>query len=120
LDKIFFIIARRLHVISKKIGLTYNEVNIIVYYFFVPFTWLALVDEIFNIHYLKILGIGCCLGFWIGCKDFKTYADWLFGKSVDFLNYFAKYGFNYVKSSVWICVVLPFTIYALLISLIIL
>ena len=43
---------------------------------------------------------------------------WLFDKSVLFLNYFDKYGSNYVASSVWICVSLPIAIYAILIFLI--
>lgn len=112
---IFRIVANSLSIIGKKIGLTYNEVNIIVYYFIIPFTWLCLLDIIFNFHYFKIAFTIFTMGFIIGCRNFKTYSDWLFDKSVSFLNYFNKYGSNYIASSVWICVSLPIFIYAILI-----
>lgn len=112
---IFRIVANSLSIIGKKIGLTYNEVNIIVYYFIIPFTWLCLLDIIFNFHYFKIAFTIFTIGFIVGCRNFKTYSDWLFDKSVSFLNYFNKYGSNYITSSVWICVSLPIFIYAILI-----
>jgi hypothetical protein len=116
---IFKIVANSLSFIGSKTGLTYNEINIIVYYFVIPFSWLCLLDIIFNFHYFKIAFVIFTLGFIVGCRKFKTYSDWLFDKSVSFLNYFNKYGSNYVASSVWICVSLPLVIYAILIYLII-
>jgi hypothetical protein len=115
---IFKIVANSLSFIGHKTGLTYNEINIIVYYFGIPFSWLCLLDIIFNFHYFKIAFVIFTLGFIVGCRNFKTYSDWLFDKSVSFLNYFNKYGSNYVTSSVWICVSLPIIIYAILIFLI--
>ena len=111
---IFKTVAKILLLIGKKTGMTYNEVNIIVYYFAIPFSWLSLLDIIFDFHYLKIAFIIFTLGFMMGCRNFKNYSDWLFDQSVSFLNYFNKYGSNYVKSSVWICVSLPLVIYAAL------
>ena len=116
---IFRIVANSLLFIGNKMGLTYNEINIIVYYFGIPFSWLCLLDIIFNFNYFKIAFAIFTLGFSVGCRNFKTYSDWLFDKSVLFLNYFNKYGSNYVVSSVWICVSLPIAIYAILIFLII-
>ena len=115
---IFKIIANSLSIIGKKTGLTYNEVNIIVYYFIIPFSWLCLLDIIFNFYYFKIAFAIFTLGFIIGCRNFKTYSDWLFDKSVSFLNYFNRFGSNYIASSLWICVSLPIVIYAILILLI--
>jgi hypothetical protein len=114
---IFKIIAESLSFIGRKTGLTYNEINIIVYYFVIPFSWLCLLDIIFHFHYLKIAFIIFTLGFIVGCGNFKLYSDWLFNKSVTLLNSFNKYGSNYVASSVWICVSLPIVIYAILIYL---
>ena len=114
---IFKIVAYSLSFIGSKTGLTYNEINIIVYYFIIPFSWLCLLDSIFHIHYLKIVFVIFTLGFMVGCRNFKTYSDWLFNKSVSFLNYFNKYGSNYVASSVWICVSLSIVIYAILLYL---
>ena len=116
MDKIIFrITANALSYISCKTGLTYNEINVIVYYFGIPFTWLCILDKIFSFHYLKIAFVIFMLGFIVGCKNFRAYSDWLFDKSVLFLNYFNKYGCNYITSSVLICVLLPIVIYTVLI-----
>ena len=117
-NKIFKIVANLLLFIAQKTRLTYKEINIIVYYFIIPFSWLCLLDIIFNFNYLKIAFLIFTLGFFVGCKNFMTYSDWLFDKSVSFLNYFNKYGSNYVASSVWICVSLPIAIYVILVFLI--
>ena len=115
---IFKIVANSLSCLSRKIGLTYNEINIVTYYFIIPFSWLVLIDIIFHFHYLKITFGIFTLGFFVGCRNFTTYSDWLFDKSVAFLNYFNKYGSNYIKSSVWICVALPIIIYITLLYVI--
>ncbi len=112
--RIFTIVADALRSLARLTGFTYNEINVLLYYFFIPFTWLILLDIILHIHYLKIAGFIFCLGFFAGCKDFKEYSDWLFFKSVIFLNFFNRFGSNYIKSSVWICVSVPIFIYAIL------
>lgn len=111
---IFRIVADGLIQISRLTGFTYNEINILVYYFLIPFSWCFLLDLILKVHYCKIAFALCCLGFFIGCRDFRAYSDWLFDKSVSFLQYFNRYGSNYVASSVWICVSLPILVYAIL------
>ena len=116
--RIFKIVADTLLSIAKKTGLTYNEVNVILYYFVIPFSWFIMLDILFGFHYLTISSIIFTIGFVVGCRNFKAYSDWLFERSVAFLNYFNKYGSNYVKSSVWICLSLPVLIYAVLIFLI--
>jgi len=116
--KIFKIVANFLFFVSNKTKLTYNEINIILYYLIIPFSWLFLLDVIFNFHYLKIAFAIFIFGFFVGCRNFKNYSDWLFDKSVSFLNYFNRFGSNYIISSVWICVSLPIVVYAILIFLI--
>ena len=118
MNSIFKIVAGILLYIEKKTRLTYNEINIIVYYFLIPLSWLVLLDIILGVHYLKIAFVVYCLGFMVGCRNFKNYSNWLFTKSVTFLNYFNKYGSNYIKSSVWICVWLPLVVYIILLYLI--
>ena len=114
MEIVFYVIAGVLYAISLVTGLTYNEVNIIVYYFFVPFSWLVLLDKIFKIHYLKIGFAVFCVVFMIWCSNFLEFSDWLFAKSVDFLNYFNKYRYNYIEASVWICVTIPAIVYIVL------
>jgi hypothetical protein len=116
---VFNLIVNGLVFLGKKTRLSYNEINIIVYYFAIPFSWFLLIDIILNTHYLKLAFVIFTIGFIFGCRNFKEYANWLFEKSVSFLNYFNKYGSNYIKSSVWICVSLPIIIYGILIFLII-
>ena len=115
---IFKIVAKSLSFIGRKTLLTYNEINIIIYYFVIPFSWFLLLDIFFTFHYFKLAFAIFTLGFIVGCRDFKSYSDWLFHKSVSFLNYFNKYGSNYIASSVYICVLLPIVIYVILIFLI--
>jgi hypothetical protein len=119
INSVFKLVAGILLRIGRITGLTYNEINILVYYFLVPFSWLLLLDIIFGFHYLKIVFAVYCLVFAIICRNFRRYADCLFDKSVSFLNYFNKFGSNYVKSSVWICVLIPVLIYILLLVIII-
>ena len=116
---VFNITANLLVKLSNLTGFTYNEINIIIYYFLIPFTWLVLLDVIFQSHILKLSFVIFCFGFYTGCRNFRNYSDWLFNKSVIFLNSFNKFGSNYYASSVWICVTLPILIYVLLIFIII-
>ncbi len=115
---IFKIVARSLLYIGRQTGLTYNEVNIIVYYFIIPFSWLCLIDLYFKFHFTKIAFVIFTMGFTVGCRNFNSYSNWLFEKSVSFLNYFNNYGSNYVKSSVLICVLIPIIIYIVLLLMI--
>ena len=116
-NRIFNAVAQALRSLSRLTGFTYNEINVLLYYFIIPFTWLILLDNFLDVHYLKMSGIIFCLGFFAGCNDFKKYSDWLFFKSVIFLNFFNRFGSNYIKSSVWICVSFPLLIYAILLYL---
>ena len=43
---IFAIVAGVEHIIAKVTGMTYNEVNIIVYYLLIPLSWAVMIDYI--------------------------------------------------------------------------
>ena len=115
--KTFQLTANFLHRIARMTGRTYYEINVFAYFFLVPFSWCWMVDTFFHFHYLKIGFILLSIGFFIGCRDFKVYSVDLFFKSVQFLNLFNRFGSNYKLSSVIICLLLPFLIYAYLIYL---
>jgi len=117
--KLFYIVAKGLYNTGILLHLTYNEINIIVYYMIIPLTWLALLDKYFGFHYLKFFFLMSILVFFISCRKFREFSDRFFQKSVDFLNYFNRFGSNYILSSVLICVLVPILIYALLIWLIV-
>lgn len=113
---IFAIVAGVEHVIAKVTGFTYNEVNIIVYYLLIPLSWAVMVDFITKMPFLTPMYIVAWIVFlWKDPMKFRDRCDWAFDKSVDFLLWFKKVGWNYVVSSVIICVVIPVLIYVELI-----
>lgn len=116
INKVFYIVAYSLLGISKRLGMTYNEINIIVYYLIIPLTWTIL----FDIGIKNPLTTITLLFIWIIIysikrKHFKEWCDTVFAKSVDFLNSFKYLGWNYYTSSVIICVMLPFVFYTFLV-----
>jgi hypothetical protein len=113
---IFAVVAGVEHVIAKLTGMTYNEVNIIVYYLLIPLSWAVIVDYITMLPFLSLMYIIAWVIFlWKDPMKFRDRCDWAFDKSVDFLLWFKKIGWNYVVSSVIICVVVPVLIYVELI-----
>ena len=113
---IFAVVAGVEHVIAKLTGLTYNEVNIIVYFLLIPFSWTVLIDYIAMLAFLTpIYLISWVIFLWKAPMKFRARCEWMFDKSVEFLLWFKKIGWNYVVSSVIICVVIPVLIYVELI-----
>jgi len=109
---IFAVVAGVEHIIAKLTGSTYNEVNIIVYYLLIPLSWAVMIDYITMLPFLTLMYIIAWIVFlWKDPMKFRDRCDWAFDKSVDFLLWFKRIGWNYVVSSVIICVVVPFLIY---------
>ena len=109
---IFAIVAGVEHIIAKVTGMTYNEVNIIVYYLLIPLSWAVMIDYITMMPFLTPMYIIAWIVFlWKDPMKFRDRCDWVFDKSVDFLLWFKRIGWNYVVSSVIICVVVPVLIY---------
>ena len=114
MDIIFNIVAALLQFTSYVTGLSYKEINIIVYYILGPFIYISLIDKIFKRHWLKIIfGVGFTI-FFLSIRNFKEFSEWLFEKSVIFLLSFEKFGWDYVVASVIICVILPGILFVLL------
>ena len=117
---IFGFVAGIEHVIAKLTGLTYNQVNIIVYYLLIPLSWTIMIDYITSLPFLTPMYLIAWIIFlWKDPMKFKDRCDWAFDKSVEFLLYFKKIGWNYIVSSVIICVAVPMLIYVELIYAII-
>lgn len=113
---IFAVVAGVEHVIAKLTGLTYNEVNIIVYFLLIPFSWTVMIDYIAMLPFLTPMYlISWVIFLWKDSMKFRARCDWMFEKSVNFLLWFKKIGWNYVVSSVIICVIVPVLIYVELI-----
>ena len=108
----FWIVANALKYIAKKTNLTYNEINILVYYLLVPLTWAVMLDLIVKLPiFTPFLLIVWGYIFITRRKRFRQWCDVAFQKSVDFLLWFQRIGWNYYKASVIICVVLILLIY---------
>ncbi len=97
-------------------GWSYKEINVIVWYFVIPATWALLLDRIVGRHFFK-LGFGVVALGVLCTVDFASFSEWLFDRSVDFLNGFNVLGSNYTNSSVIICLFVPFAVYAVLVWL---
>lgn len=119
-QRIFDVTARMLLWVADKIGLTYNEVNILVYYLLIPLSWTVMFDCWLKSPYTT----GALAFVWIGIfiatrHTFREWCDLAFQDSMDFLNWFNRWGGNYILNSVIICVVVPLVVYVLLIWLLI-
>ena len=109
---IFAVVAGLEHIIAKLTGATYNEVNIIVYYLLIPLSWAVMVDYITKLPFLTPMYLlAWAIVLWKDPMKFRDRCDWAFMKSVDFLLWFKRIGWNYIVSSVIICVVVPVFIY---------
>ena len=115
---LFDILARGLYMIGRFLNLTYNEVNMIVYYLLVPLSWTLMADKLIGLSVpsltLALIGVWTCIA--VARRGrFRQWCDVAFVKSQDFLLRFRRIGWNYVVSSVIICVVVPLLVYVVLI-----
>lgn len=120
IQTVFNAVAIILYKTAQKLNITYNEINIIVYYLLIPLSWTIMLDCWIGLPITTAI-LSCI---WIGIffathKFFKEWCDWTFQDSVSFLNYFNRWGGNYVLNSVIICVIIPILIYIGLILLLI-
>ena len=116
--KTFNAVAQFLDWIARKTGMTYNEVNILVYYLLIPLSWTILFDLWIKTPYTTIFLLSAWIGVFMATyKNFRCWCDKAFRQSVNILNYFNRWGGNYELNSVVICVILPICIYAFLIAM---
>ena len=115
MNKIFIIIRDFLQVLANISGFSYMAINIIVYYFITPFIFIVLIDQIFNVHYLKISYILTIFISITLINDFEKFSEWLFNKSANFLNSFKFIGWNYTVASVIICFIIPLFVLSFLV-----
>lgn len=121
ITRIFAIVAKSLNWIAIKCGLTYNEVNILGYYLLIPLSWTVMLDCWIGVPITSFALVFIWIGIFIATRHiFREWCDWRFQDSVDFLNWFNRWGGNYVLNSVIICVVAPFAVYIALAILLIL
>lgn len=121
ITRLFQITAKILSELARRTKLTYNEINILIYYLIIPLSWTILLDILIGLPVTTIIFIFVWGILFMKVRNrFREWCDWLFRKSYDFLMYFNRYGSNYILSSVIFCIVVPVIIYIGLIMLLIL
>ncbi|MBK9575783.1 MAG: hypothetical protein IPK50_21665 [Fibrobacterota bacterium] len=113
MDTAFQIVYLLLVYGARVTGLTYNEINIVVYYMIIPMIYLAMIDKIVGRHLFKP-ALAVLILLVIFLTDFAKFSDGLFDLSVKFLLLFNVVGWNYTVASVIICVVVPIQVFAVL------
>ena len=137
MNLVFKLVAGILYVLSLLFGVTYVEMNIIAYYFFIPITWVILLDAIFKFHWFKIIAFVGYIVLFLSIDNWTKFCAWVFRKSVTLLNFpyiWTEHEFSdvaildnaiitnqsfvgpyYVRNSVIVCVFVPVVVYAVLI-----
>lgn len=110
MSALFDFVFRILVWVSVHTGLSYNEVNIVVYYILLPFVYVMLADRIWRKNVLKIGYVVWVVVLLFLIPDFSAFSDWLFQVSVNFLLFFQVIGWSYVVASVILCVLVPLVI----------
>ena len=110
MNKIFIVVRDILVWLANISGFSYMAVNIIVYYFVIPFIYFIILDQILGPHYFKISFLIIISVTLLRIRDFELFSDWLFRKSADFLRSFSSIGMNYTVASVVICVFIPLAV----------
>ena len=114
MNKIFIVVRDILEWLANISRFSYMAVNIIVYYFVIPFIYFIILDQILGAHYFKISFLIIISITLLRIRDFELFSDWLFRKSADFLVSFSSIGMNYTVASVIICVFIPLAVFLVL------
>lgn len=113
----FYLVYTGLEWLSRITGLTYEMINVIVWYGLLPLIYVVLLDRIFKTWVLSA-GFILVVSMVVATRpNFSLFADHLFDLSVDFLHGFAVMGLNYDRASVLVCVLLPFVVFLVLLSM---
>lgn len=111
---LFNLTVKALLAVAANFRLTYHEINILVWYFFLPLIWALILS--FKLH-APWLFVGACVLALILGRGFRKYSDRLFMLSARFLLMFRHVGMDYVVASVVICLVVPVVITVALLCL---
>ena len=110
-SKLFWWVAKSLQSIARILHLSYNEINIIVYYLLIPLSWCIMLDCLIGMPITTLLLVAVWAVIFLKVKSFSEWCDKGFKLSQRFICLFGEY----VKYSVIICVFIPVLIYAVLI-----
>jgi hypothetical protein len=107
MTSVFQVVYEFLRWLSARTGLTYPEVNILVYYLLFPLVCLSLVDRIRRTWICSAVFAAAWLLLLLLVPSFERFCAAWFHLSEAFLRQFSRFGWNYTEASVWVCVVFP-------------
>ncbi|MEP4790728.1 MAG: hypothetical protein ABJW77_09710 [Gilvibacter sp.] len=107
MDQIFDVVYRFLKWLSEFTGFTYREINILVYFYFLPFLFIFLYERITKQNQLKIGFAILALISLLIIQDFEKFSSKAFDSAVVFLESFEFIGLDYIAASVVWCVIIP-------------
>jgi hypothetical protein len=114
MDTTFNVVYQALLWLSAATGFSYKEVNVIIYFFLAPLTFIFLIDRILKTWVLSVCFLIASIAFLLWIPSFSAFSEAAFDTSVRFLNGFSKVGWNYTQASVIICVILPALVFTAL------
>ena len=115
---LFGLVAGALQRIAHLTGLTYKEINVLIYFILVPLLYLYLLDIRVGGHYLLLVFLLFVIAVCIALRPFSRLSTILFDCSVRFLESSHSVGLNYVQASVVVCVFVPLLTLVILILII--
>lgn len=110
----FYTVYKFLIWLSETSGLSYEAVNVIVYYVFIQLIFCLLADKVMKKLIFTPLLIFSILSVIAIVRDLDEMADKIFNLSVNFLLSFSFFGVGYDPASVIVCVIAPIFIFLLL------
>jgi len=92
MKSLFNIIRDLLLSLADISGLSYMAINIIIYYYVLPFIFFALIDKIWGIQYFKMGYFIIVIASLLLINDFERFSNFLFYQSANFLKSFSVIG----------------------------
>jgi len=106
-NAVFCVVAVGLEWLAARTGLTYVEINIVVYFMVIPFVFAVMLDGILRWHWMKLAVVAGWALALFAIPDFNACSERVFAASVTFLMLFGWIGLDYTAASVVVCVVVP-------------
>ena len=102
--------------LAKRLGMSYRQLNVLLWVVLLPVFWALMLDRLVGFHYFTVATACLLAGFIYPVLRSKRKASQLFDKFAYFLFSFSMYGMGYRTSSVIFCLIIPFCITVLLIT----
>lgn len=89
--------------LGSVLGMSYEEVNVLIYFAFIPIAWSFMIGVIYHIKpwIMQIVFAS------IGAAIYLIGIDRIFNAGVEVENWLSIFGWDYYEASVYTCVIFP-------------